>query len=201
MVQILKNSNSALQTVVNKLRNGGIVCFPTETVYALACDACNEDAITKIYKLKQRHFHHPLSLLVNNVEQVKQIAYIDDKIEAIINKFSPGAITYILHKKTSSGLSSLVNSVSNTIGIRIPKHDIAQAVLELFIKPIIATSTNVSGKKSASSVDEIDPVLAESIDIIIDGGKTQYSTDSTVIDLTDSKKIRILREGVIKLTE
>ncbi len=197
MAKILKNSSSAVLVLVNKLKSGEIVSFPTETVYALACDPYNDDALIKLYNIKQRDQNQPLSLLAKDLMQIKQYAYVDVKAEKFINKFSPGPITYILNKKAGTGLSELINSTSSTIGIRIPKCLTAQKILSLFDRPIVGTSTNFSGEPSAVDVNNINQKLRESIDVIIDGGKTKYSESSTIVDLTNSDEIKILRKGVI----
>lgn len=191
MTEILKNSAVAIQTVVNKLKDGGIVCFPTETLYALACDPDNAQAVAKIYSLKQRSKSQPLSLLVKDLAGIKQIAKTNTDIESFINSNCPGPVTIILNKKSTSG----------AIGVRIPDHNIAQQILELFGKPIIGTSTNLSGEKPATKISEINPELLANIDIILDGGPTKFGIGSTIIDLTDSARARILREGVFKTSQ
>jgi L-threonylcarbamoyladenylate synthase len=202
MAKILKNSSSAVLVLVNELKSGKIVSFPTETVYALACDPYNDNALVKLYSIKQRDQNQPLSLLAKDLIQIKEYAYVDAKAEKFINKFSPGPITYILNKKSGTGLSELINSTSSTIGIRIPNCLTAQKILNLFNKPIIGTSTNFSGEPSAVNVDGINHKLRELIDVIIDAGKTKYSESSTIVDLTNSDRIKILRKGVItNLTE
>jgi L-threonylcarbamoyladenylate synthase len=202
MVTILKNSSSAVLVLVNQLKSGGVVSFPTETVYALACDPYNDEALARLYNMKQRDHGQPLSLLAKNLMQIKQYAYIDVKIEKFISKFSPGPVTYVLNKKIDTGLSELINSTDSTIGIRIPDCPIAQEILDLFDSPIIGTSANFSGEPSAVDVNGINQKLLESIDVVIDGGKTKYSEGSTIVDLTNPDKVKILRKGVvINLTE
>ena len=201
MAKILKNSSSAVLTLVNQLKSGCIVSFPTETVYALACDPYDDEAVARLYSLKQRDQKQPLSLLVKDLEQLKKYAHIDANAEKFITKFSPGPMTYILNKKTDTGLSELINSTDSTIGIRIPDCAIAQEILAVFDSPIIGTSTNFSGEDSAVDVDGINPDLLESINVVIDGGKTKYSEGSTIVDLTNGQ-VKIIRKGVItNLTE
>jgi tRNA threonylcarbamoyl adenosine modification protein (Sua5/YciO/YrdC/YwlC family) len=197
MAKILKNSSSAVMVLINQLKSGGVVSFPTETVYALACDPSNDAAVAKLYDLKKREQKKPLSLLVKDLEQLKKYAQVDGRIEKFITKFSPGPMTYVLPKKIGTGLSELINSTDSTIGVRIPDCPIAQEILGVFSGPIIGTSTNFSGEESAIDVSGINSELLESIDVVIDGGKTKYCMGSTIIDLTNPDEIKILRKGVI----
>lgn len=186
MTEILKNSVSAILTVVNKLKAGAIVCFPTETLYALACDPDNKEAVAKIFAIKQRARSQRLSLLVKDLDQIKQIAETNLEIEKFINHNCPGPVTVILNQKHSS----------QTIGLRIPDHPITQEILCLFGKPIIGTSTNISGENPATQIAEINPVLLAVIDVVLDDGPTKFGVGSTVIDLTHSAA-KILRKGVV----
>jgi L-threonylcarbamoyladenylate synthase len=136
-------------------------------------------------------------LLVKDLEQIKQIAKIDSKIENFINEYSPGPITYILNRKEDFIMSSLINSRNATIGVRIPDHPIAQQILTLFGRPIIGTSTNLSGKESAINVNGIDSHLLSSISIVIDDGPTKFGMGSTIVDLTNPQEFKILREGAL----
>lgn len=197
MNNVFPYSPELISRIHNTLLSGGVVCFPTETVYALACDATNEIAINKIYHLKKRSPQKALSVLVPNVDQLEKIAELNTQTRTTINKYSPGAVTYILKRKPATALSQLLNNQDDTIGIRIPDHPIALEILARYPHPLIGTSTNLSGEKNATSVAEIDHDLKNSIDLIIDGGKSELGIASTVLDLTNIGEMKIIRQGSV----
>ena len=197
MAEIIKHFDELVAKQINQtLIQGGVIIFPTETVYALAVDASNDDAVKKIYQLKGRDSCKPLSLLVSDMYQAGMIVDVNDKAEILSFNFFPGPLTMVLKKKHNCKLSSYVNADSEKIGIRIPSHLLSLKILKSFGRPLIGTSANISGHNS----DAIDPNLIikhfSKVDLILDLGKTEYENFSTVVDLTGDN-IEILREGVI----
>jgi L-threonylcarbamoyladenylate synthase len=183
--------------LINKcLREGGIICFPTETVLALACDATNLVAINKIYQIKARDRNKPLSVLVQDLETAKRYVQINDSLIPLINKFSPGPITYILPNKA-------LPNCPEAVGIRIPDHPTAQLILKNYSNPLIGTSVNISGEASAIAISEIPEKLKESIDLIIEAIDTGHASgvSSTVLDLSKPGEATIVREGKITKEE
>jgi tRNA threonylcarbamoyl adenosine modification protein (Sua5/YciO/YrdC/YwlC family) len=184
---IKDNINEAIRI----LQNGGLIIFPTETVYALACDAASKPAIEKLSQLKMRDAGKPFSIMVSSLHQVKKIALIDAKITRLFKELTPGPITIICNAKQSFKTSPA------TIGIRIPDNIIALTILKKFKKPIIATSVNKTSKPSATSIATIDKELLPHIDYIINGGKCELGISSTIVDMTKEMP-NFLREGNIK---
>ena len=182
-----------IDLIYSCLKNGGVICFPTETVCALACDATNKTAIDRIYNIKSRDREKALSILVPDIEAAKKYVLIDSKAEALIKEFSPGPVTYVLQNK---GLPNW----PETLGIRIPDHPIAQEILKNYPNPLVGTSVNISGEASAKTVLDIPEDIKSLVDMVVaDSSKEPASSvPSTIIDLSRPGKISIIREGVIR---
>jgi L-threonylcarbamoyladenylate synthase len=193
---LVRNAVDQLGLINKCLQEGGVICFPTETVLALACDATNLVAINKIYQIKSRDKAKPLSILVQNLEVAKQYVQIDEQLIPLIKKFSPGPITYILPNKT-------LPHCPKAVGIRIPDHPTAQLILKNYPKPLIGTSVNISGEASATALSEIPAKLKDSIDLIIEPIDADHASGvpSTVLDLSKPGEATIIREGKITKEE
>ncbi len=178
--------------IINAIHSNLLVCFPTETVYALACNAMDDKAVEKIYQVKKRAHDKPLSIFVNCIDEILKIANVQEKYIDLINCFSPGPVTYVLPLNDSNRLSN--KFFKDSVGIRIPDHPIAASILSKLDFPIIATSINISCEKSASKIDEIPQSIAEHLSAIIADDKLVSGRESAVVDLTTSQ-IRILRKG------
>jgi tRNA threonylcarbamoyl adenosine modification protein (Sua5/YciO/YrdC/YwlC family) len=192
------NSREQIKKIVTVIQKGGIVIFPTETVYALACSVNSEDAIERIKKIKIRDNNKPLSLLCKDIEQVSHFANIASHKD-LIKKYSPGAVTYIVNYISGIKYFKLISPMSNTVGIRIPDHSISQQILQDLDEPIIATSVNLSGQPAAISIKDIDKEILSKIDYIIEDDNSLSGIASTIIDLT-GKKLSILRQGLVKFS-
>ena len=188
-----------LDNCVEILKNGGIVIFPTETVYGIGANAFIEDSVKKIYEIKNRPNEKPVSILVSNIDEISKYAIISNDIERkIINKFMPGPITIILKKK--NGVFDYVSSGKDTIGVRIPDNNIILEILKKFSLPIVAPSANISGMPSGIDANEILKDFNGKVDICIDGGKAKLGEGSTIVQVIDNKPV-ILRQGKITLNE
>ena len=188
-------NENELDNCIEVLRNEGIVIFPTETVYGIGANAYCEKSVKKIYEIKERPEEKPLSILVSNIDEITKYAIINNSIEEkIIKNFMPGPITIILEKK--SGVFDYIASGKNTIGIRIPDNKIILKILENLKLPIVAPSANISGHPSGIELSEILPDFENKVDICIDGGKSELSESSTIVQVVDNK-INILRQGKI----
>ncbi|MFP3031775.1 MAG: L-threonylcarbamoyladenylate synthase, partial [Wolbachia sp.] len=139
--------------IINAIQNNLLVCFPTETVYALACNALDNESIGKIYQIKKRSQNKPLSIFVSDIYNLTKIAKVKERYIDLINHFSPGPITYILPLKNNNILPN--EFFKDSIGIRIPEHPIAISILNKLKVPIVATSINISGKKSVCKANDI----------------------------------------------
>ena len=194
-----KIKNEELDECVETIKKGGLVIFPTETVYGIGTNAYCEDSVKKIYEVKQRPDEKPLSILVSNISEICKYGYVDNENEKkIIEKFMPGPLTIILKKR--EGVFDYISSGKDTIGIRIPDNEIIKKILDEAEIPIVAPSANISGKPSGIVMDEILKDFYGKVDICVDGGKAQLGESSTIVQIIDNKPV-ILREGKIKLEE
>lgn len=188
-----------LADCVQTLRKGGVIIFPTETVYGIGTNAYCEESVKKIYEVKQRPGEKPLSIMVGNEEEISKYAVISNEIEEkIIKNFMPGPLTIILKKKT--GIFDYISSGKDTIGIRIPDNKMIMSILKESKLPVVAPSANISGKPSGIILEEILKDFDGKVDICINGGKAKLSEPSTIVQVIDNKPV-ILRQGKIKLEE
>lgn len=189
---------SEFSNVINVLNNGGVVIFPTDTVYGIACNAFNEKAVKKLFEVKERNDNKPICVLSSSLNQIEKIAYIKDKELELINKYMPGALTIILDKKDN--ISDILTSNLKTVGVRIPNHKIANKILENVDYPLATTSANISGLTVGVEIKDFFKDLNNKVDIIIDGGITDLQLSSTVVHI-ENEEIKILRQGTIKIEE
>ena len=177
------------------IRDGGIVIFPTETVYGIGTNGLDEKAIKKIYEVKQRSFNKPISLLVNNIEMVNKIAKNISKLEyEIMETFFPGPLTIILEKR--SIIPNILTANTNTVGIRMPSSEIAKKLIEYAGVPIATPSANISGRPSGTNIRDIQKDFEGKVDYFIDNGESKIGIPSTIVKVIN-EKIHILREGSI----
>ncbi|MFH2012140.1 MAG: L-threonylcarbamoyladenylate synthase [Pseudomonadota bacterium] len=177
----------------------GVVVYPTETLYGLGVNALSENAVGKVFNIKGRNYEKPIPILINKREILSEfVIYVPEKAENLIEKFWPGGLTIIF--EASSKLPSLLTGNTGKIGIRISNNPIAQELVKQADVPITATSANISGQSGCTSASEVYESLGNRVDLILDGGKTQGSLGSTVIDVTCTP-FKIVREGVISLEE
>lgn len=185
-----------ISKIINAIQNNLLVCFPTETVYALACNALDNESIEKIYQIKKRSQNKPLSIFASDIYNLTKIAKVKERYIDLINHFSPGPITYILPLKNNNILPN--EFFKDSIGIRIPEHPIAISILNKLKVPIVATSINISGKKSVCKADDIPQSIKQHLSVVIEDDELVSGIESTIIDLTEDK-IKVLREGAILL--
>lgn len=184
-----------LEEPANIIKNGGIVVFPTETVYGIGADALNEDAVRKLYKAKERPLNKPISLLVSNIDMINQVAKDITELEyALIKEFFPGPLTIILKKKNI--ISNIVTANQDTVGIRMPANEIALKLIDYAKVPIATTSANISGQPSGTDLKSIIKDFEEKIDYSINGGHSKIGLASTIIQVIDGVPT-ILRKGSI----
>ena len=179
------------------VRKGGLVVYPTETVYGLGCNPFNVEAVKRIFKAKGER-GKPLPILASSFKHIEKIASVSQEGEKIAKKFWPGPLTLVFPKKLA--LPDIVTCNLDSVGVRIPKHDVALQLIGLSNGLLVGTSANRTGEKPPQTVQEAARQLKEEVDVILDGGSTTLGKPSTVADLT-SKKPRILREGPISLKE
>lgn len=184
-----------LQEVANIIRQGGIVVFPTETVYGIGTNGLDSKSISKLYHVKQRPLNKPISLLVSSLEMVKAVTEnISDMEYKLMERFFPGPLTIIL-KKNKAVPNNLTNN-TDTVGIRLPDNIIARKLIEYANVPIATPSANISGRPSGTNIQDIIKDLGDKVDYYIDGGPSKLGIGSTIVKIEDNKPL-ILREGSI----
>jgi len=194
--KIIKTSSEQLagiQDAVEILRSGGLVAFPTETVYGLGADALNEKAVQKVFEVKGRPSENPLIVHIASLEIAWHFtAEISDKGLKLIKRFWPGPITLITRRKAI--VPDIVTAGLDTVAIRIPNHPVSLELLKRFGGGIVGPSANISGRPSPTSAEHVYHDLNGKIDIILDAGPTTIGMESTVIDITVDPPV-ILRVG------
>ncbi len=188
-----------LQAVVNILKKGGIVVYPTDTFYGLGANVYQAEVVKKIYILKARDLAKPVSLVVSDLTMAREMATaIPPIFESIAHQFWPGPLTIVL--KAAPSLPAELQSPEGSVGIRWPDHPWLRALIEGAGFPLTATSANLTGKKEISDPEEALKIFSGKVDIIVDAGKSHSLLPSTVIDLTQ-KRPRILREGAVPVSK
>ncbi len=187
-------SKKELEEVISALNANELVVFPTETVYGLGGNALSDVAVDKIYRAKKRDYSKPISLLLPNSKAIEKIAFVSDEERKIIDCFMPGALTLILKKKDN--ISNLVTAKSNTVGVRIPNHEIALLILKELNCPLATSSANLAGDVNESDINQIIAKLKDDVAIFIKGDISNDLIASTVVALEKSE-VKIIREGNI----
>lgn len=180
------------------VKNGGIIIYPTDTVYGLGCDPFNVRAVERIFNTKGERKEKPLPILGSDLEYVQKIAYINEKARKITQRFWPGPLTLVVRKKPS--LPNIVTCGFDSVGVRIPNHSAAVQLISLCDGLLVGTSANKTGSRPPKTAREAAKQLGEKVDMILDGGPAPLGQESSVVDLT-SKKPKMLREGPIKFKE
>lgn len=185
-----------LKEIVDVLNNDGLIIFPTDTVYGIACNSYSDKAIKKLYEAKKRDFSKPISVLTDSISKIDlMVDCINDKEKELMDKYFPGNLTIIFNKKEN--VSNLLTSNSPTIGVRIPNNEIALRILESYPYPLATTSANISGEDNGTEINDFIDEFKDSVSIVIDGGKTT-DIPSTIVRV-ENNEIKVLREGSLKI--
>jgi L-threonylcarbamoyladenylate synthase len=177
------------------LRGGGLVAFPTETVYGLGADATNERAVARIFAAKGRPSFNPLIVHVPDLAAAEALVEFNAMARTLARKFWAGALTLVLPRKPDARVSLLVSAGLDTVAVRVPADAIAQALLREAGRPIAAPSANASGTISATTAAHVAESLGDRVDLILDGGPTRQGIESTVLGFADGPTL--LRPGAI----
>ena len=187
----------AAEYAASVLKNGGLVVFPTETVYGLGALLSATDAVHRIYEIKGRDEKKPLSILIGNTEQMEELAPASEERKAamrLAEAFWPGPLTVVLPK--TGIVPDIVTAGGSTVGFRMPVHQFALELLHAAGEPVVTTSANLSGQPAAVSAEEAIRALDGKVELIIAGGECPVQVPSTVVGLQEDG-ILIFREGII----
>jgi len=184
---------------ISILKQGGVVAFPTDTVYGLGAWANLYQAVERVYQVKERPRNMALPLLLAHTLQISEVAEPVPPVAWLLARsFLPGALTIVLHK--SKSVPDIITGGGLTVAVRIPAHPIPVALAEGLGAPIVGTSANLSGRPSALTADEVYVQFGDKIDLVIDGGRCPGGRESTIVDVTGEAPV-VLREGAISTEE
>lgn len=184
-----------LQLAVKILREGGVIAYPTETVYGLGANIFSRVAVERIFQIKGRDAHKPLSVMISSLDEADELCEaIPDSGRALMAAFWPGPLTLILN--ASESVPAYIKSKDDTIGVRFPDHPVCIGLVQLLGEPITSTSANLAGENPPVQAEEVKANLGDQIDFLIDGGECVVQIPSTVVDIT-AEEPRLLRAGAI----
>ena len=178
------------------LRSGGLVAMPTETVYGLAADATNGEAVARIFEVKGRPRFNPLIVHAPDAATAALYGEFEDRSEALAKAFWPGPLTLVVPRRANSPIADLVSAGLDTLALRVPDHSVTQAVLRAAGRPLAAPSANRSGHVSATSAEHVAADLGTRVSMILDAGPTRHGLESTVVSIADDFPA-LLRPGAI----
>jgi len=196
--RVLAYGPEAIAEAARLVGEGLPVAVPTETVYGLAADATNGEAVARIYEAKGRPSFNPLIVHVKNLEQARRIAHFDARAEALAARHWPGPLTLVLPLKDDAPVATLVTAGLATVALRAPAHPAMRYLLEAVDRPLAAPSANASGRISPTRAEHVLASLGGRIPLIVDAGPTEHGLESTIVALTDGT-LRLLRPGPIDL--
>lgn len=187
--EIDKIDEEIICEAVNVMANGGVVLYPTDTVYGLGANIFDNKAVKKVFEIKRRNMLKPLSILVKDVSTIDLVAKVSLDQKEILNNFLPGPYTFILNKRKT--VPRAITGGSTYVGVRVPDNQLARRLSKIF--PITTTSANISDEDVLPTPDEILEQLESDVDLVIDVGKLNSKKASSVIDLTGLKP-KIIRK-------
>ena len=206
LTKIISVDPSHLDVSENDIKNaaeiiidGGLVAFPTETVYGLGGDGTNPEASRKIYAAKGRPSDNPLIIHIAHPEDAEKFTYTNDTYYKLADRFMPGPLTVVMKAKDSVPLET--RGGLDTVAVRCPSHPVARRLIELSGRPIAAPSANLSGSPSPTSAHHVIDDMQGRIDMIIDGGDCEIGLESTIVKIEDDGSMTLLRPGRVTLSE
>jgi len=192
---ILKADSRGIDEAARIILRGGVIAFPTETLYGLGADALNDEAVKEVFRVKGRREDQPLLLLVAERDEITTLVRETSPLaERLMAEFWPGPLTLVF--QAAPRISPLLTARTGKIGIRVSSHPVARALAGAVGRPITGTSANLSGQPGLSSAPQVSRSLGESLGAILDGGETAGGPGSTVLDVSGPSP-RLIREGAI----
>ena len=182
-------TDDALAAAADAIRSGGLVVYPTETVYGVGADALGPDAVDAVFDAKRRDREKPLSFAFPDSERAIEHLHVGDTERAFVAEFLPGPVTVVCEKRDT--VPDVLTGGRDRVGVRVPDHDVALALLER-VAPLTATSANVSGRPSVTDPADLGDDFQGAVDVVLDAGETAGGTASTVVDVGRNE---MLREG------
>lgn len=197
--RLLKADRAGIAAAAQTLLAGGLAAFPTETVYGLGADATNAKAVARLYEAKGRPHFNPLIAHFARASEVNRTGIMNETALTLAKKFWPGPMTLVLPVMAGCPVCDLARAGLSTVGVRVPEHPVANALLKSVGLPIVAPSANRSGHVSPTSAEHVMADLDGRVDIVLDGGATPLGLESTIVDCS-AEEPRLLRHGAISRT-
>ena len=195
------DSDRGVRAAISFLRKGGLVAFPTETVYGLGADARDERAVASIYRAKGRPSHNPVIVHVAEADAGMALIDLPEAGRKAATAFWPGPLTLVAPVREDSGIAPICRAGAETLAVRVPEHRLAQALLVAFAGPLAAPSANRSGQVSPTNADHVMEELVGQIDGVLDGGQCAVGLESTILGFDPDGVPRLLRPGGVSLEE
>jgi L-threonylcarbamoyladenylate synthase len=197
---ILAPVPASIASAVAALKAGGLVAFPTETVYGLGADATDDRAVAGIFAAKNRPAINPLIIHVADRAMAERLGHFDDRARHLVDRHWPGPLTIVLARQRDCPVSLLATAGLDTLALRLPRHPIAAALLQSFGKPIAGPSANPSGRLSPTTAAHVAESLGDRLAVILDGGPATVGLESTIVDLS-RPEAQLLRPGGLPVEE
>lgn len=198
IMMVKKVKQEEIKHAAEIIKSGGLVIYPTDTVYGLGADAFNRQAVLRVFEAKRRKLGKPISIAVASMEKAREIVEWNDSADVVAKKFLPGPLTIVLKKKAN--FPDELTGDKDKIGVRIPGHEVALKLIKLADRPITTTSANIAGRPNPRTAKEAIEQIGNKVEFVLDAGECKIGEPSTVVDLTEGK-VKILRAGAISKKE
>lgn len=196
--RVLAPDAAAIAEAARVLRAGGLVAFPTETVYGLGADALNDRAVARIFEAKGRPRFNPLIVHFPAAEDARHCVVFDARAERLAAAFWPGPLSLVLPRRSGSAVSLLASAGLETLAVRVPRNDVALKLIAALERPVAAPSANRSGEVSATAAAHVAQSLGARVDLILDGGPSPVGLESSIVDLTGERAVLLRPGGVTR---
>ena len=196
--RVLKASRRAVKEAARAVRSGGLIIYPTDTVYGLGCNPFDEQAVRRVFEVKGREARRPLPVLASSLEEVLRIAVLDEEALRLARSFWPGPLTLVVPRKPV--LPDVVACGLPSVGVRVPGHEFALKVIRACGGLLVGTSANRSGRPAPRTAQEAISELGDRVDLVIDAGPAPLGIPSTVLDLTGPEP-KVIRVGGLPLEQ
>ena len=194
----IRPTTEGVKTAASIISRGGVIVYPTDTVYGIGCDVFNTEAVKRIYEVKKRD-PKPMPVLCKSISDIERVGLMDDRVLTLANIFWPGPVSILVPKLDR--LPDIVTAGNTEVAVRIPDNLIILEVMERAGTPIVGTSANISGQPPPATHTEISSEIINEVDAVIEAGYTKYKKPSTVIKLKDENQLLIIREGALKIED
>jgi L-threonylcarbamoyladenylate synthase len=201
-MKVLKEKNISIEEIVNSLKNGEVIVYPTETSYGLGADASNEQAVNRIFKIKKRQAGKSMLVVMPDIEMAKKYVEWTPKLDELATKYWPGPLTIVAKLKENTGLASgVINDADKTLAFRVSAHPLVKEIAKSLNAPLVSTSANISAQDDPYDAQEIEIVFNkedQKPDIIIDAGSLPETSPTTIVKILNGQAV-VLRQGQLKI--